>query len=105
MKDRELKRMSRAQLLELMIEQSREIEKLRVQLEQAREQLQSREVKLSRCGSIAEASLALTDIFDSAQHAADLYLENVKRTADESAMDAEVRPKPNDPAWNGGPDE
>ncbi len=105
MKDRELKRMSRAQLLELMIEQSREIEKLRVQLEQAREQLQSREIKLSRCGSIAEASLAIMDVFSSAQRAADLYLENVKRAAEEAAPDEKTHPKPSGTAGDGGPDE
>lgn len=93
MNDRELRRMSRAQILELMIEQSREIERLNIQLEQANQQLQSREIKLSRCGSIAEASLALMDIFDSAQRAADIYLENVKRAADEGASGAKACPE------------
>jgi hypothetical protein len=38
---------------------------------------------LENAGSIAEAALQLTGIFDKAQQAAELYLENVRRKADE----------------------
>lgn len=47
-----------------------------------------REEKLasaSYAGSIAEASLQLSGIFEAAQRAADLYLENIKRLHDETS--------------------
>ena len=43
--------------------------------------LESREINMLKSGSIAEASLALTKVFEEAQKAADIYLENVKRKA------------------------
>ncbi|GAW37702.1 DNA repair ATPase, partial [Streptococcus suis] len=37
-----------------------------------------RRIMISQSGSIAEASMKLTNIFEEAQKAADLYLYNVK---------------------------
>lgn len=76
---KELRRLSRTELLRLLLEQTREVEHLRSELSKAREQLDSREILLAEAGSIAEASLKLSRIFEDAQQAADLYLENVKR--------------------------
>ena len=57
MTDAELRKLKRVELLELLMAQSKETEGLRAQLEQAQEQLRSREIQLSEAGSIAEASL------------------------------------------------
>ena len=43
----------------------------------------SRAVTLSKAGSIAEASLALNGVFQQAQAAADLYLDNIARMKEE----------------------
>lgn len=83
MTDRELKKLSRAELLELLLQQSKEIECLQAQLQRAREILSSREIRLQTAGSIAEAALALNGVFEAAQRAADQYLENVRRLAEE----------------------
>ena len=83
MTDRELKKLSRAELLELLLQQSKEIERLQAQLQRAREILSSREIRLQTAGSIAEAALALNGVFEAAQRAADQYLENVRRLAGE----------------------
>lgn len=61
-----------------MLEQQRQIEQLETELAQANEKLASRKTNLKNAGSIAEASLALTDIFAEAQKAADSYLDNLK---------------------------
>lgn len=81
MTDKELRKLNRSQLLELLLAQSREMDRLRQELAETQAALRSREIKLEQCGSIAEASLALSHIFAEAQRAADLYLENVKRVA------------------------
>jgi hypothetical protein len=79
MTDKELHKLKRAELLEIMLAQSSEIEKLRGELEAAEEKLKSRELEIAESGSIAEAALRLNHIFEDAQAAADLYLENIRR--------------------------
>lgn len=79
MTDKALRRLSRRELVELLLAQSKEVEQLRAELAQAEQQLKSRQILLREAGSIAEASLRLNEVFESAQKAADQYLLNVKR--------------------------
>lgn len=101
MTDKELHKLNRKELLELMLDQSRQLDDLREQLRQAQEQLASRQLLLNKAGSIAEASLQLNRVFDAAQAAAEQYLENVQtlsgrqaevcqQLADESQKKAEA---------------
>lgn len=83
MTDRELRKLSRADLLELLLKESKENEKLRMELEQAKEQLASRKIQIDTAGSIAEAALRLNGVFEAAQQAAAQYVENVRRIAEE----------------------
>lgn len=83
MKDKELQKLKRIELYEIMLAQSEEIDKLRQQLEEARIALASRDIKMKEAGSIAQASLKLTQVFEEAQKAADLYLYNIKKLAGE----------------------
>lgn len=92
MTDRELKKLSRAQLLELLVDQSREIDRLQAALDAANERLSKREFQMEQCGSVAEASLAITEVFERAQEAADLYLQAAKRYVARTV--AEGRPLP-----------
>ena len=79
MTDKTLRKMSRRELMEMLLEQSKEVERLRAELEQAEQKLRSRQILLREAGSIAEASLRLNEMFESAQRSADQYLLNVKR--------------------------
>lgn len=85
MEQRDLSKLKRSELLEIMLAQSEEIDHLRAELEQKNKQLEDRRIALSNAGSIAEASLRLTRVFEEAQKAADLYLDNVKAQAASSA--------------------
>ncbi len=78
MTDNELKRMSRADLLEILLAQSREIERLRDEVAELNDRLEEREILMSRSGSIAEASLRLNRVFEAAQKAADQYVDSVR---------------------------
>ncbi|MEE8885816.1 MAG: hypothetical protein SOI56_04485 [Eubacteriales bacterium] len=80
---RALLRMRKQDLLEIMLAQSREIDNLRSQVSELQKELADKKILIRQAGSIAEASLALTRIFDEAQKAADLYVCNVKRMTDE----------------------
>lgn len=83
MTDQELRKLSRVELLELLLEEKQEKDRLRGQLEKANELLTKRAIEIDCAGSIAEASLALNGVFEAAQKAADQYLENVRRIAEE----------------------
>ena len=78
MTDKELRKLKRNELLEIMIELEKENIELKKRLEAAESELESRKIALSEVGSIAEAALALNDVFGAAQRAADQYIENVK---------------------------
>lgn len=77
----DLLKLKKRDLLEIMLKQGEEIDSLRARISDLESQLESREINMLKSGSIAEASLALTKVFEEAQKAADIYLENVKRKA------------------------
>lgn len=78
MKDRELQKLKRVELLQLLVEQSRELDALRRELEETKKQLADRELHMQEAGSIAEASMQLNGVFEAAQRAADQYLESIR---------------------------
>lgn len=72
-----LKKLSRQDLLEMLIESEKHVEQLEKELEEAKDQLSDRRIMIENSGSIAEAALKLSGIFEAAQAAADQYLENI----------------------------
>jgi predicted component of type VI protein secretion system len=90
MTEKEFRKLSRAQYLEMMVEQGREIKRLKEDLELVQQKLAAKELKIADAGSIAEAALSINEVFESAQRAADQYLENIKaRSTDAGGMTAE----------------
>lgn len=89
--EKELKKLNRYQLLELLIIQTERADKLQICLENAESKLKEQEIKISSLGSIAEASLQVSGIFESAQHSADIYLSAAKNKAEE--IEEEARKK------------
>ena len=53
MTERDLRKLNRTDLLELLLQQSREMEQLREELEEAKYQLSRREIVMGQTGSIA----------------------------------------------------
>lgn len=76
---KELKSLNRSELIDIIYQMKKSEEELQKENERLRKKLENKRITLSRAGSIAEASLALTDIFDTAQSAADSYLAEIKR--------------------------
>lgn len=87
MTDRELKRLSRRDLLELLLEQSRERDALRLELEKTKAALAERKLCIEQAGSIAEAALRLNGVFEAAQAAAEQYLESIRQPGMENGKD------------------
>lgn len=79
MTDKELKKLTRIELLELLLEQSKEVERLQEELADVKAKLHDKNILIENAGSIAEAALKLNGVFESAQAAAEQYIENVKR--------------------------
>ncbi len=85
MKEKDLRRLKRVELLDMLIEQGRlvdaqaeEITKLKEEVEELNRKLEDRKVDLENTGSIAEASLRIAKVFMAAEDAAKIYLENLK---------------------------
>lgn len=73
-----LKKLSRQDLLEMLIAEEKRLEALEKELAEVKAELADRKIKINNSGSIAEAALKLNGLFEAAQAAADQYLENVK---------------------------
>lgn len=79
MTDKELRRLHRSELLEMLISLTEENRKLNDLLEQTRSQLRDRQIIIENAGSLAEAALSLSGIFQTADAAAQQYLESVRQ--------------------------
>ena len=82
MDTKDLKKLNRKQLLELLLEQTKRVEELEELLRIAQDKMNERILAETEAGSIAEAALRLNGVFEAAQAAADQYVANVKRMTD-----------------------
>lgn len=78
-----LHRLKREDLLRMLLELEQENERLAADNRRLREELANRNLAIDEAGSLAEAALKLSGVFEAAQEAADLYLENVRNRAAE----------------------
>lgn len=83
MAGKDLRKLSKTDLLEMLVEQGRENLALKARLEKAEAELAQRRLNIEESGSIAEAALKLSGIFEAAQKAIDLYRENSERICQE----------------------
>ena len=91
MNQKELKRLSRSDLLEMMLSLSKENELLRKELHQAKSVLEDRTIAIEQCGSLAEAALKLNGVFQAAQAACEHYSENIRAQADDLMAQAQQK--------------
>lgn len=77
--EKELRKLGRGDLLNLLLEQSRENQRLREQLQAAQDALADKAICIDQAGSIAEASLQLNGVFQAAERACQQYTENIVR--------------------------
>lgn len=88
MKEKDLRKLNRYQLLELLVIQTERADELQKKLEELEAQATEQRLNLSKLGSVAEASLQLSGVFEAAQKAADLYLDAARKQAEEIVEDA-----------------
>ncbi len=73
---RDLKNLKRADLLEILLNLSKENDDLKAQIQELQEDAENKKIWAQEMGSIAEASLQLNGVFKAAQEACDQYVEN-----------------------------
>lgn len=78
MEQKDLKKIKRKELLELMLEQAKRIQELELEIKDLKSELDSKKIKIKESGSIAEAALKLNNIFEDAENAVNQYYENFK---------------------------
>ncbi len=79
MNDTDLRKLSRAELLELLIDQLEENQRLQKELDAAQHALEQRQIAIAESGSIAEAALRVNGVFEAAEKAAREYLQNLEK--------------------------
>ena len=89
---KELRRLKRKDLLEILLEQSKENEDQRMliavqkqKIFHLEERLQNKRIDIAQSGTMAEAALKLNGVFEAAQAAAQQYLDNLKNTDERCA--------------------
>ncbi|MGX8706987.1 MAG: hypothetical protein ACSW8J_10450 [bacterium] len=90
MTDRELRRLHREDLLQILIAQQKQIQDLSAALEDTEKALSDRKIAIEESGSLAEAALKLNDVFSSAQQAADLYISETRERIDALRAEADA---------------
>ena len=83
MKQPDLRGLSRGELLELLVQQGEEMERLQARLAECERQLENKKLALDEAGSIAEAAMKLNGVFEAAQTASAQYLENIQELLEE----------------------
>ncbi len=93
MDDKKLKRLSRAELLELLLFQTKETERLQERVKELEAQLADKQIKIKEAGNLAQAVLEVNKVVEIAQAAADQYLENAARMEQEARALLELAEK------------
>ena len=78
MTEKELKKLSRADLLEMLIDQSTQLQSTQQRLEAAEAALRNRAITLDQSGSIAEAALRLNGVYEAAEAACRQYTDSIR---------------------------
>ena len=84
MTDKEFKRLSRAQLIDIIYKLQLELDKVNEEKQALESQLADKRLRLQSAGNIAEAALEINDCFRSAQNAAEQYLNEIKAIREET---------------------
>ena len=84
MTDKEFKRLSRHQLIDIIYQFQLQIDTLTEQNQALEQELADKRLRLQDAGNIADAALEINDCFRSAQNAAEQYLNEIKAIREET---------------------
>ena len=81
MENKELKKLGRAQLLQLLLEAEEENETLKQKVTTLEAALEDRTLRMDKCGDMAKAAMELNGVFTAAEAACRQYTENIRLRA------------------------
>ena len=84
MTEKELKKLSRIELIDIIYEVQKRYEDCAAENQQLKAMLEDRNLKVASAGSIAEAALLVNHVFESAQAAADQYLSSLRALSEDA---------------------
>ena len=79
---KEVRRLRRRDLLEMLLDVSKENEQLRIQVAMLQKKLEDRTIEIQNAGSLAEAALQLNGFFQAAEASCEQYIENIRQRSE-----------------------
>ena len=83
MTDKEFKRLNRSQLIDIIYEFQIKVEELTKENQELGAALEDKRLRITRAGNIAEAALEVNNVMESAQKAAQQYLDEIRQLYNE----------------------
>ena len=78
MTDKQFKKLGRAQLIDVIYQLQLQVDELTEQNESLKNALEDKRLRIKNAGNLAEAALEINNCFQSAQNAAEQYLNEIK---------------------------
>lgn len=100
MTDKEFKRLRRGDLIEIIYQMQEDADALRQENDRLNRELADRRTKIEEAGSIAEATVALNRLFQTAQATADDYLAEINQLRHQARLELETARKTCEAAVN-----
>ena len=75
--NKELKRLSRRELVDIIYQLKKNEQEMQEEIESLKTELQDKHIRISTAGSIADAAMSVTNVFSTAQMTADIYLREI----------------------------
>lgn len=90
MRDKKLSHMTRKDLVEIIYQLQQSEDNLKKEIEDLKAQLEDRRIRISEAGSVAEAALSLNHVFEAAQAACEMYVNELRSRSLEAGNENET---------------
>ena len=88
MVNNELKKLSRRDLIDIIYQMKKNEQKMEEEIASLKNELEDRRIRISNAGSLAEAAVSVSDVFATAQKAADVYLEEISNIKEDAEKES-----------------
>lgn len=89
MTDKEFKRLGRPQLIDIIYQLQLQVDELTEKNQKLEQALADKHFRISNAGNIAQAALEMSDCFQSAQNAAEQYLNEIRSLQQQTKQEKE----------------
>lgn len=84
MNDREIRKLNRAQLIEIIYQLQLNQEELEAENKRLKEELEDKRLRVKKAGNLAYAALEINKVMEAAQNAANMYLDEIREMKKET---------------------